>query len=85
MTLYDRQRLGTIGYNFIQQAIADALTEAQANGEGGLDMATIAVKAGLPEVSGRWDAMFYFLTGMEAAGEIVNDSPGAGPHSWRLA
>ena len=85
MPYHDRRRKVAIGISLIEQAIADALREAEDNGRTGLSRAEIRDLIGLPDTEDWWSTIRYFLGAMMIAGEVVNDNRGPGRDMWRLS
>lgn len=84
MPYHHHKRKVEMGISLIEQAIADALKEAQDNGRTGLTRREIRDLIGLPDTGDWWSTIHYFLGGMMIAGEVVNDNRGPGRDSWRL-
>ena len=84
MSYHDRRRKVAVGVSFIEEAIADGLREAEAEGRVGLTRPQIMELIGFPESDESWYAIRYFLGQMASAGEVVNDHPNPGPDRWRL-
>ena len=85
MPYHHHRRKVAIGISLIEQAIADALKEAQDSGQNGLSRPQIRSLIGLPETTHWWWTVGYFMEGMMTTGEVVNDNRGPGRDRWRLS
>ena len=83
MNIHARRRTVNIGLAYVAEAVADVLQEAQEKNEGGLVATIIEARSGLPQ--GAWSTCQFVLHRLEQDGVVVNDHPGVGPGSWRLA
>ena len=83
MNIHARRRTVNIGLAYLAEAVADVLQEALDKNEGGLAATTINARSGLPQSA--WDTCQFVLHRLEQDGVVVNEQPGGGPGSWRLA
>ena len=85
MDIRRRRRLSGIGIDLLMEAAEDALLEAYENDSGGLAATTVAQKAGFPSEGNAGRLSRYVLNRLEIDGIAINDQPGPGHGSWRLA
>ena len=71
MNVHARRRKIKIGIAFIEDAIADVLTEAGEKGEGPIRVRQIRERVGLPEEDRNRHLLNSILAGMEINGEVI--------------
>ena len=74
-----------IAIDLLAEVVEEVLQEAQDKGEGGLTATTVAARAGFPVKSNRGGLSRYILDLLSQQKVAINDLPGLGAGSWRLA
>ena len=85
MNLRTRRRQTIAAIDMLMEVVEDVLREAQDNGEGGLTMTNVPVRAGFPDVGEPWRLAKYILDQLEIEGTAENAAPGPGPDAWQPA
>ena len=85
MDIHARRRQAGIGIAYLMEVVASTLQEAYDNGEGGLMATVVAERAGIPTTGDSGGICRYILDRLRIDGVAVDDQPGPGAGSWRLA
>lgn len=74
-----------IAIDLLAEVVEEVLQDAQNKGAGGLTATTVAARAGIPIKSNRGRLYRYILDLLSQQKVAINDQPGLGAGSWRLA